>query len=323
MSEKDKNAADGVASEKKLRVAKKVAAVLLVASTAAAVVILLANPDLGSQRGGIDENGFLVALDNPTTATAHFMIATKPGNAGQPGEDVQQADDGSLVLVGKSLGNAWPTQSVRIRQYYDSLLKEKGLEGGLSGSANCSDPDTGMPAALVYTFYLNNVSESETQKFRVAARLTHDRGQAGEAKGVDVYEYIRLAMFMGDDGAEDDDWYFFANKSNREALETDHSDYRECLSKWGKSEYSAEEINAYRRPLYTDQPSGISVCEMFEPGSDPEYQDRGLFDVQDLEIRPGASRRITFLAYLEGDDPDCNGEPPQNQKIGFSLHVGV
>lgn len=325
MSENDRNATKEVAAGKKLKVAKKVAVVSLVSAAAVASVILIVGvnqQDDKSGRGTGDE-GFVVELDNKTKPN-HFMIATRPGNSAEPGEDVQVASDGSYVLVGEPLGNAWVTSSANIRNYYDGLLAQKGLSGGLSGSANYTDPDVDMPAGLLYTFYLNNVSTTETQTFRIAAQLTHSRGQNQEAGGVDVYEYLRLALFMGDDGQEDDDWRFFANKSMRSvALESDHTDFRECLSNWKWSDPTGVDVNKYRIPLYSDPKSNVSVCEYFTPSSDPGYADRGLFDLQNLEIKPGKSRRITFLAYLEGNDPDCIGEPPQNQRIGFSLHIGL
>lgn len=76
----------------------------------------------------------------------------------------------------------------------------------------------------------------------------------------------------------------------------------------------------YRVPGYSDTWQGekISFCEAFAPGNDR----MGLFDIA-ATIAPSVSLRVTFAAYLEGNDPDCDGSAPKSQKLGFSLHIGI
>ena len=316
----------------KLKFAKRAAGVLLIVSVSVAVTIILMRMNAQGDNSNGVQGEFIVKLDTNTGSTGktnHFGISTKPTGASseESSEDeVKVANDGVYVLSGDALGNAWPTTNSVVRQHYNDLIEEKGYSGGLSGSANFTDEKTNQPAALIYTFYLNNTSEDEAQPFRLAARLNHDRGQSATSTGVDAYEYLRLALYMGDNGQEDDDVRYFANKTMQSiGLESDHDDYRECLSAYDWSPIDSGG-NRYRKPAYSDvyaKPDPISICEAFAPDSDPAYADRGLFDVDGLEIAPGASRRITFLAYLEASDPDCTGAPPTNQKLGFSLHVGL
>lgn len=310
------------------KILKRVAAVLLVVASAVAVVILLLAlvNQTGDNNGGTVEGDFVVKLDNADTASNHFRIGTKPGTGDdQEDPDVKTANDGTKVLLGEALGNAWPTSNAVVRAHYNDLIKEKGLNGGLSGSANFKDEVTNQPAALIYTFYLTNVSDTESQTFRFAARLSHNRGQSANSTGVDAYEYVRFGVFMGNNGSEDDDVRYFANRTmSSTGLKSDPNDYRECLSNY--TILYDEKGNPYREPTYSDKfadTQEVSICEPFEPDSDPAYADRGLFDLQNLEIAPGKSRRITFIAYLEGADPDCHGSAPTNQKLGFSLHVGL
>lgn len=307
--------------------AKKVATVALSVSATAAIIILLLAVTLNNNSGGGDIAGdFVVRLDQEGKAN-NMGISTRPGRSQEEDPEVKIASDGAAVLIGQPLGNAWVTSNSVIRTKYDALIAEKGIDG-LSGSMNFSNEDD-TPIALVYTFYLTNSSTTETQPFRVSARLNHDRGQSQDAKGVDAYEYVRLALFMGDDGKADDDVRYFANRNMRSVpLEGTTDDFRECLSAYNTI-FSNKTGNPYRAPAYFDKygegedKKEIGICDPFDPGSDPDYATRGLFDVDDLEMAPGECRRITFMAYLEGEDPDCVGEPPKNQKLGFSLHIGL
>lgn len=333
---KNDNVADNKAPEPvkpeqaKFKTAKRVAAVLLVAAVAVAAVILLMRLNTKTESSMIIEGDFVVVLNNNPAdnqgKTNHFGIASKPGANTDDDSEVKKANDGTYVLIGQPLGNAWPTRNVDVRTYYNSLLDEKGLSGGLSGSANFTDQTTNQPAALIYTFYLNNTSETEPQTYRIVARLNHDRGQPANSTGIDCYEYLRLGLFVGNDGEADDYVRYFANKTMLSTgLESDHEDYRECLSDWTWSSID-NEGNTWRSPTYSDEyakPAAIDICDYFTPDPDPAIGNRGLFDLSDLEIAPGKSRRITFVAYLEVNDPDCRGVPPTNQRLGFSLHVGL
>jgi len=331
MSDIDKNATPkpdpGNVESRKLKTALSVARVAFLTTATAAIILLLLN--LSPNGGGTSTEGdFVVKLDSGVSNN-HFRIGVSPNGEEGEGQQPVEASDGSMVLIGEPLGNAWVTTNKMVRAYYNALVEEKGLDGKLSGSANYIDPKYNLPAAMVYTFYLNNISETEPQTFSIAANLNHERGQAKDATGVDAYEYLRLGLYMGNNGQADDDVRYFANANmKKNGLESDHGDFRECLSDWTWSEYSATDINRerYRIPAYADsyaKPDPIEVCELFTPNIEPGYEGRGLFLLDDLKIAPGASRRITFIAYLEGEDPDCNGEPPTNQRLGFSLHIGL
>ena len=313
MSEKDKKPPmqekpfhDGYTKSGKLSRLRKLGIILTTTSVAAMLVIVIFS--LVSARSG---SGFIIDLDTIDTAS-HFTMALAP-----------RKDDGSVpagkdVLVGEPLGNAWTTTNKSVREYYDAKFNDIGYsDENFSGSWNLIDEKHNSPLAMLFTFYLNNISETEEQTYRVACRLNSEL--ADDSVGNRPYDYVRLALFEGDYGSSDDSVrYFGARNTKGYGSEEGADDTRECLANWQLR--LDKDANYYRVPVYNDYlgEKKISYCEAFNPGNDR----LGLFDVEGT-IKPGSSRRITFLAYLEGEDPDCDGSAPKKQKLGFSLHIGV
>lgn len=313
MSEKDKKPPmqekpfhDGYTKSGKLSRLRKLGIISLSTSVAAMAVILIIS--LISARSG---SGFIIDLNRVETAT-HFTMGLSPRKGGG------ETPAGSSVLVGEPLGNANPVAHKAVREYYNAKFAEVGYENDFSGSWNYADPKTGEPLAMLFTFYLNNISETEEQPYRIAARLNSELAYGGDGRR--PYDYVRLALFEGDYGQKDDSVrYYAARNTNGWGTENDPQDTRECLSKT-LAFWNYDENRDYRVPDYYDTFNGqkIEFCESFDSGADG----LGLF-VSDGVIKPGAARRITFVCYLEGDDPDCINVPPQKQKLGFSLHIGV
>ena len=292
----------------------KKAGIILFAVSAAAMATVAVFALVSAKSG----DGLVFSLD-PTAKSAHFGMSVTPPRGGS-----SEAESKSL-LVAEPLGNARQTTHSEIRSYYDKNLDPKA-ETPKSGSWNYVAED-GYARALFYTFYLTNNSASEAQQFRISCKLTSELVQDPSSVGNRPYDYVRLALFTGYDLEEDDAMLYYANENTKKlGTVDDPSDTRECLADTGKTtEYGQNSsgesvVTEYRYPMYSDTFQGeeIAYCTRFEPGEDK----LGLFDVT-MDIAPAKSRRITFVTYLEGKDPDGYGNEPSSQKLGFHLQIGL
>lgn len=304
----------------------------IVFGTALSAMVVVCLFALVSAKSG---SGLIISIDRHTASESHFTMGLLPrtGTSGSDSSGQGQEDPGERILVGEPLGKADCVEHKSVKEYYDAnIAKIETNDTGKvqAGSWNYID-EKGTPLALFYTFYLNNTNDQEEQAYGLSARLNSELTQSPEAAGRRPYDYVRLGVYIGDYGEPDDTFRVFAN-SNTKRWGTDYNnekvkdDYRECLARtgsyddYGKNEAGENIVTTYRYPKYstTFDEKEIAFCEMFDTGNDG----LGLFDVRDI-IAPGTSRRITFFAYLEGEDPDSYSDSPINQSLGFSLSVGI
>ena len=309
-------------------------------ATALSAMVVVSLFALVSARSG---SGLIISVDR-RTAESHFTMGLLP-RTGTHGSDAsseggQSGGSNERILIGEPLGKADLTEHVRVKSYYDANFSK--IENFETGEVNAGswnyiedDPKRGsIPTALFYTFYLNNISETEAQPFGLAAKLNSELTQAPDARGRRPYDYVRLGVYLGNYGQPDDTMHIYAFENTKKfGIDyngvKDKTDYRECLGKtgsyddWKNPEETAtgeQVVNTYRYPQYTSSfnEEEVAFCELFQPGPDG----LGLFSFEDT-IAPGTSRRITFFAYLEGEDPDSYSDSPINQSLGFSLSIGV
>ena len=316
------------------RLAKLKKAGWIVFATAISAIVVVSLFALVSSKSG---SGLIISVDR-RSAESHFTMGLLP-RSGTSSSDPSGSGSGGTsnerILIGEPLGKADLVDHKSIRSYYESnFANVENFETGEvhAGSWNYIEQESHL--ALFYTFYLNNISDDEAQPFGLAARLNSELTQAPEARGRRPYDYVRLGVYLGNYGQPDDTLHIFANE-NTKRWGTDYNDvktrddYRECLGKTGSyddwnnpivSESGEQTVLTYRYPQYSSSFKGeeIAFCELFQPGNDG----LGLFSIEDT-IAPGQSRRITFFAYLEGEDPDSFSDSPINQSLGFTLSVGV
>ena len=289
---------------------------LIGAGTVGIVILLLALMN-GASNVDASRTGFIVAIDQKNEGD-HFIMTEALGVEAKEEE----------VLVGKPLGNAALCTINDITTEYKRLTAEKGIDGGLYGSNNYELND--VPYALFYTFHLQNTSEEHDQVFRIQCRLNQTLAQLNQGTGARAYDFLRLGLFMGNNGEQDDQHLYFGS-INTDRIPNDvegYADYRECISKANAMYTDPDDqgnVIKYRSPDegFVDAGNGyetVKYAEAFEPGMDQ----LGLFDVSDLVIPAGKVRRVTFVAYLEAWDPDTEkGTPPKDQYLSFSLSIGV
>ena len=287
-------------SAKEQRVRKALTFSIIGATVVGAILLIMALMQHNAQ--STYDTGVVIRIDNEPRE-AHFEMVAAPGQ--------EPAKDG--VLVGEPLGNTTLTYNRDVREYYDGLLAEKGNNGGLAGSNNFKGDKGSL--CLFYTFYLSNSSTSEDQVFRIECKLNQAASTLQQGEGARAYDYLRLGLYMGDNGANDDDIRYFAAANSKFPTVEAEDDYRETLAGFGTQ---LDDNGKYRRyPNYYDH--DIGYCESFVPGLD----NTGLFDIDNLTIPAGGTRRVTFLAYLAGEDPDSYEKVSSGQTLSFSLHIGV
>lgn len=292
--------------------ARKVATVCVLSATALAGVVLLmalapkAYNGIVITREGIGQQGSGESGVIDPTKGAFTMT-----------EETATGDVARSYLRGEALsGNVMQTRAQTVRAYYDSLLEEKDLDHN-GGSHNFVDKD-GEAKATVYTFFLRNDSATIEAKYRLQATLTNRTDPTNNARN--PYDYLRIILLEGNVGEADDSIVYYGNANVNETGTVDGgvSDSRECISTWERENHDADSEHPYylRKPLYSDGEN--SYCVNFENKNDPDL----LFDAADHRIAPGKIRRITFIAYFEGEDPDALGTPPKGSSFGFGITVG-
>lgn len=314
----EKPLSDGPNKTGRLNKAKRIGWITFASAATAMVIITLFA--LVSAKSG---SGLIISINRKDTVN-HFTMGLQPKSGGQGGGGSQTDEN---VLIGEPLGSADLVAHTDVQAYYNAKIAEVGYsDGKLSGSWNYKDAGNGTPYALFYTFYLNNTSLEEAQPYKIAARLNTELTQAPESYGRRPYDFVRLGVYLGNDGEPDSIYRVFANDNTlRKGTTDDPNDYRECLGKTRVIETVKETEEGpvkvdLRYAAYTATFAGkeIAFCESFDPGADG----LGLFSIEDT-IDPGKSRRVTFFTYLEGDDPDTNSGTPINQSLGFSLSIGI
>jgi len=295
---------DAARSQKRRRI---VVTTMAVAATVGILILLLAM--LGNNDNTYDQDsGVVIRIDNDAKQAGRFSMSTQPGGEAAKND----------VLVGTPLGNTGLSDAKEVREYYDALTAAKGWDGELAGSNNFSDEKRGS-LAIVYTFYLSNATNDVAQAFRLQGKLNQTIESLNEGSGARAYEYLRLALFMGNNGSPDDTVKYYGLENSDHlptALALD--DYRECIH-GALKKVDDDDGHYYRVPADNWTDNGIQYSENFEVG----YNRDGLFDLGDQIIPAGASRRITFVAFLDGLDPDSQKEASKGQYLSFSLHIGV
>ena len=280
--------------------AKKIGIIAVVSATAISAVILIAA--LLPRRA----NGFIVQLD-PAAMRQHFSMVTSAKE--------EEAVQTTYLSADVNLSQGWPTLTQTVKTHYEGFEVDS-LSGGHVFS------EDGVDKALFYTFYLRNDSQVEQSVYRIQGYVTSRADPTEEGTRL-PYEYLRICMREGYVGEPDDTVTYYANRNIQEAGTyengvEDRTDSRECLSYWDKHEYGRGTADYYylREPTYKD--GDIAYCVNFDNRDDRNQ----LFDARDHVIAPGKTRRITFIAYFEGEDPDCGGLPV-TAKMGYGLTIGI
>ena len=207
------------------------------------------------------------------------------------------------LLTAEGLSNAQVTTASRVFEYVDTLKEDNELYGShnMTKTITTNGEETSLDFALVYTFYAENVSENEDAIFDY--QMTIDDYTSPTNAAYQPYTYLRVALFenlyVAEGNGKHDVSIYALENTNLNA----NNDYRECLS-------TSHTVDSHRSPAYTYQGNGY--CEPFE---DPYT----IFNRQGITLEPRKIMRFTVVAWLEGNDPECRGDAPEDCSFTFSM----
>ncbi len=244
----------------------------------------------------VQEGGIVAKLDLKSQEHHLVLHETNPSSE-------QERKDPSRRVVASGLVNAKPTQAKRALDFYSSLREED-----LTGAKVLNDANGEY--ALVFTFYVENVSEDVDESFSFHVGL-HDVS-APQNEATHPYSYLRLVVYANPLSSQSHRHTFFAapNDLGEGTVEGGENDNRECISEY---ERLNERGQVLRKPIYHDEKEGY--CQKFLP-------DVNRLIAMPCSLGPRQTMRFSVLVYFEGFDPDCIREAPVGAKMGLTAYFG-
>lgn len=246
----------------------------------------------------VKENGFVAKLDFAPRQHHLLLHENRPSSEDQYSDPLRR-------IVASGLSNARPTQAKKALEFYSSLREED-----LSGTKIYADGQGDCQYALVFTFYLENVSADVDESFSFRVSL-HDV-EPPHNDATHPYSYLRLVVYSNplDDKAHRHTFFAAANSIGEGTVEGGETDTRECISEY---ERSTDGESVLRKPLFRDEGEGF--CENFRSQSDSII-------ALPFSLAPRQVMRFSLLAYFEGFDPDCIREAPLGSSLGLTIFIG-
>ena len=284
-----------------LRLLRKIGIIGL--SVSAATIVLVAVFSLLTSSG----KSFTIRLDNPIEAP-HIQMSSSV-NGGDP----------STYFVGDPILNASQALGPQVYERVNAIDSLDYLHGSQNldhmeqdGTINPEGQD-----AQVYTLYLTATGDEE-EVFQVTLNLD----------GLDVpfgvtspLEYYR-AMFITSDVTESLESHVnqnvtvYGNKTNtNQSTVLDENDMREAVSSF--SRVRNNDGRTVRQANEDSKIAGQAYCEPFASNEVGEQLVRFQITIPSKE-----TKRITFVGYFEGYDPDGYGLAPTEAYMLLSLHFG-
>ena len=208
----------------------------------------------------------------------------------------------TTLLRAESLEKVYPIMS-------DSLPDDDEIDNQ-AGSHNGEyrDPYGEFVHSLyfAYTFFVKNTGETPAD-YQVWIRLK--TSTSANPEEVPIEEYVRVRVYenrdYGEEAALTHENQTFAKRTNQLIYdEYDQPIYRECIARTSddyKTCSADKPINAVRAEEFLN----IQEITRYEIEAFP----------------PEAVMRYTIVIWLEGDDPDCQGQIPQDASLEFSMDI--
>lgn len=162
-------------------------------------------------------------------------------------------------------------------------------------------PQTGEIVAapfFKYTFFIQNEGTSSAG-FVMSLKVTSNTPDPTTHKYLD--EILRIILI--EDGS--DRGIVYAKKSN------DHTHYDPTVEPRVDTDYEYICGHADNYPIN------------WEGLAEPFLSDTVYFDYKFLDLKPGDIHRYTLLYWLEGDDPECEGQKPLGSKIRLGVDINA
>lgn len=254
-----------------------------------------------------NSDGFVIQVDNPERTAKFNLKATKDGES-------------TTYLKGDSLKKVWPSFAEEVDKHLDSFTDVDSISGSHNLLADGDKSD--FQKALCYTVFLENPDKNNATPFRYSVDMDGYNSPKGSAS---IIEYLRFGIVTSTvtDGVSlnvDKKTIYYGASTLTEMGTVDGgvNDTREVLSTRTEVLDPSDESRerTLRKPVYVC-PTGTGYAENFNA-----REGKGIV-YDEASIPAGSTLRFTFVAYLEGYDPDCAGNLPLDGFLLFSLHFGI
>ncbi len=256
---------------------------------------------------------FMLLVSTVTLVT--FVIIAFLGN--QVGRyTVQLKSNNTQLTMDYSRDFTRPTTLLRaenVERIYpimaDSLPDDEEIDN-MAGSHNGEyrDPLDQHVYSLyfAYTFFIKNVGDTPVD-YQIWMRLRTTTYDSPDV--IPLEEYVRVRIY---ENRDDDDMIekthasrTLAKRTNQLIYKEDNEpEYRECIAR----------TSGDNKTCLADKPINAERAEEFL-----NLQEITRYDV--TYFPPEAVMRYTIVIWLEGDDPDCRGQIPQNASLEFSMDI--
>ena len=252
-------------------------------------------------------DAFSIRINDPA-ADNHFHMALKPS----------EKDKSYDYLRAESLDYMELTFAEDVETYIQDVAK---TESGLSGSNyyNLLDTEGKIKEsyALIYTVYLVNDSASEEQVVKYTVDI--DGYKAPDNTAFLPYRYFRVlcqTQLYGSDEVTNN--YYGENHTRFSYLYNEFGNKREAISNKKKGWDESGEPYYYSDYKSSGNDGYCIPFEEYDEDLNPH-----IVNNQQFILPAGGMMRFTFVAYYEGNDPDAEGQVPENSYLLLSLHFGV
>ena len=269
---------------------------------------------------------FTTFINNDEKAEDAQSLRLKTG-MGQGAQDIDNDESGQPMVVYESLKSAWPTTAKTMLEKYQELrTADKLTDAQIIKSENQQSTDQ---LGIIYNVYLENTGE-KALPYQFSINLADYTKGDQKYPASSLYSYLRIVICVADvANPESEVHHWFAATSNTTNVENDHreavSAYTASADKVRTASYCDKNVKNVKNeqgetvPQESPEDQWIWYTNPFVDST--ESQQMAL--VPNLTIQPKATTRFSVIVYLEGNDPDCKGQPPQNENFALQAEIAL
>lgn len=276
----------------RLRLLKRISVIGLISSGIIALVFLILS---FISRGNA---AFTIRIDHPNQSeNNNFRMLTKRG------EDSST----STYLAADPMNNTDLVDAMEVEKYLKTIET-------FEGSQNMRSEDDKRDFALVYTIYLQNVTNED-----ISVRYIASLDGYKEPEQPKLMDYFRILIQTESDGEISNTYYGNRRSSYSKYInyENDNKDDREVIGTTvtTKGEDGDSKLTI---PSNWDKRGNDGYCINFN-----DYQITNEIVNSRVNIKANSEIRFTYVAFFEGGDPDSFGVVPEDTSyLLLSLHLG-
>lgn len=243
---------------------------------------------------------FFIVIAFLGNEVGRYTIQLKSNNTQLTMDSSRDFTKPTTLLRAESLEKVYPIMA-------DSLPDDEeidNLPGAHNGEYRDQNDQFVYSLYFAYTFFVKNVGDTPVD-YNVWIRLR--TSTAYNAAEVPIEEYVRVRVYENRDDVETmtHDSRTMAKRTNQIIYDDlNQPEYRECV---------ARTTNDYKTCIGDKAINAVRANEFLNVSEITRY-DVSFFP-------PQAVMRYTVVMWLEGDDPDCQGQIPTDATLEFSMDI--